>query len=280
VQVGPARRECEISGIYSFRTSPYSEFSPNVTGRYAALKVLGMEDECICFVVLDGVFDRHPTLAATSCLPWLNKISFSWSGQPASRCVRLELEIDLEEFHHVGTVALAHEEMELLAACGIYGAWVGAGIDAEREWRWRNDRAAIEEEWARKQQAENARLAAARERYETRLKTLTWEKLLEEQPFARWDVSPPFPPPEFVAAARARIRSLILDLQALGPKPKKAQVRALLKICVERFNTMDEEHGNVIETIEREDICSVLEELAFVARHPTLSDEIGNWRDW
>ena len=43
---------------------------------------------------------------------------------------------------------------------------------------------------------------------------------------------------------------------------------------------MDEEHGNVIETIEREDICSVLEEIAFVARHPALSDEIGIWRDW
>jgi len=49
---------------------------------------------------------------------------------------------------------------------------------------------------------------------------------------------------------------------------------------VEWFNMMDAEHGYVIETEEREDICSVLEEIAFVARHPMLSDEIGNWRDW
>jgi hypothetical protein len=95
VQVGPARRECEIGGIYSFRTSPYNEFSPKVTGRYAALKILGVKDEYICFVVLDGVFDRHPSLAATCSLPWLNKVSFSWSGRPASLSVQLELEIDL-----------------------------------------------------------------------------------------------------------------------------------------------------------------------------------------
>ncbi len=146
MEVGPAKRDCEIGGIYSFRTSPFTEFSPKVTGRYAALKVLGLKDKCICYVVLDGIFDHHPSLAATSRLPWLHSVSFSWRGGPACRCVPSGQEIDLEEFHHVGTVAVTHEETELLAACGAYGAWSGASIDADREWRWRNDRAAIEEE--------------------------------------------------------------------------------------------------------------------------------------
>ncbi len=57
-------------------------------------------------------------------------------------------------------------------------------------------------------------------------------------------------------------------------------MRALLKDCVEWFNMKDAEYGDVIETEEREDICLVLEELACVARHPTLSREIDRWRNW
>lgn len=104
--------------------------------------------------------------------------------------------------------------------------------------------------------------------------------LLAEQSFARWDTHPPFPPPEFVAAARDRIRAAVLELRALGQKSKKPQVRAVLKACVEWFNAKDREFGEVIETEEREDICAVLEELAFVARQRSLVDEMEAWRNW
>jgi hypothetical protein len=60
---------------------------------------------------------------------------------------------------------------------------------------WRNHRAAYEAEVKLERQAREAREAAARERYRMRLKALTWEKLMEEQPFPRWQESPPFPPP-------------------------------------------------------------------------------------
>jgi hypothetical protein len=88
------------------------------------------------------------------------------------------------------------------------------------------------------------------------------------------------PTPDFVRLARARIREAVLALQALGPKPKRPEVRAVLKACVEWFNEKDREFGNVIETEEREDICAVLAELAFVARQRSLVEEIDNWRDW
>jgi hypothetical protein len=70
------------------------------------------------------------------------------------------------------------------------------------------------------------------------------------------------------------------QVRALGPKPKKAQVRAILKCCVEWFNEADERFGGVIETEEREDICAVLEEIAFVARQKSLVNEIDEWREW
>ena len=279
-QRGPTGRGYQAGDIYSFRTSPTTGFSPKETGRYAALKVLGLSDGCACYVVLDGVFDRHPDLAQVSGLGWLREIRFSHQGRPACYHARLTYGNELRDFRYVGSVELMREDKELMAECRSYGSWHPANFAAEGEWRWRNDRAAYEEEEKLEREAREARLAATRERYQTRLKALTWEKLLEEQPFARWGADVAFPPPDFVSAARDRIRSVILELQALGPKPKKAQVRAALKACVEWFNAKDAEFGGAIETVEREDICALLEELAFVARQQSLVEEIDAWRDW
>lgn len=69
-------------------------------------------------------------------------------------------------------------------------------------------------------------------------------------------------------------------LQGMGPKPRKTEVRAVLKACVLRLNDIDERAGGVIETEEREDLCAALEEIAFVARHPALIEDIGDWMTW
>jgi hypothetical protein len=269
-----------VGDIYSFRTSPVTEFSAGETNRYAPLKVLSLKDGRVCYVVLDGIFDCHPDLAQTAPLPSLRNSRFLFHGQPACRRASLDWECDLEDFHYVGSVELSPDDIALASACRAYGTWNAANSDAEGEWRWRNDRGAYQDEVEREQQARDARAVAERERYEKHLKTLTWENLLEGLPFVRWDVHPPFPPPDFVAAARDRIRSAILELQALGPNPKKAQVRAALKICVEWFNAKDAEFGHVIETEEREDICVILKELAVVAQQRSLIDDIHAWRNW
>ena len=69
-----------------------------------------------------------------------------------------------------------------------------------------------------------AERAAKEERYRTRLKNLTWGKLLAETPFERWVPSPPFPPAEFTEAAREAIHNACRELRELGPKPPKAKV--------------------------------------------------------
>jgi hypothetical protein len=281
-QLGPTGRGFRPGDIYSFRTSPATEFSPKQTNRYAALKILGFKDEMssVVHVVLDGMFDRHPDFAEVSNLPWLVRGRSPYMSGPACRSTAVDWEIRLEDFRYVGSVNLSNKDIELLSTCRVFGTWEGASSDAEGAWRLRNDRAAYEQELETYRQARDARAAAERERYEGRLKTLTWEVFLAEQPFSRWDAHPPFPPPEFVAAARDRVRSAALELQALGSKPKKPQVRAVLKACIEWFNAKDIEFGGVIETEEREDICAVLEELAFVARQRPLVDEIEGWRNW
>ena len=120
-----------------------------------------------------------------------------------------------------------------------------------------------------------------RRRRELRLATLTLDQLLGEEPFPRWNQHPPFPPPEFVAAARKLIRTVVGALRSSGPKPTEAKVRAALKACVEWFNEKDAEFGCVIETEEREDIFACLEDIAAAAGHPRVVDEIDEWRgDW
>jgi hypothetical protein len=281
-QLGPTGRGYRAGDIYSFRTSPATEFGPKQTNRYAALKILGFKDEMsvVVYVVLDGVFDRHPDFAEASHLPWLVRGRSPYMSGPACSSTAVDWDIDLEDFRYVGSVNLSNKDIDLLSTCRVFGTWRGASYDAEGAWRLRNDRAAYEQELEKYRQALDARSAAERERYDRRLKTLTWEVLLAEQPFSRWDTHPPFPPPEFVAAARDRVRSAMLELQSLGSKPKKPQVRTVLKACVEWFNAKDIEFGEVIETEEREDICAVLEELAFVARQRSLVDEIEGWRNW
>ena len=266
--------------IYSFRTSPLTEFSLGTTGRYAALKVVGRKKGNIYYVVLDGIFGDHPELCQVSQLPWLKRSRFAFRGDPAWHGAPEDWSNELDDFRYVGTVELSSEDEWLLSRCCGYGTWSGASADAEGEWRWRNDRAACIDEVARFERNRDAKLAADRERYEERLKGLTWEQLLEQQPFPGWEKHPPFPPPDFVALARDRIRSTILELQALGPRPKKAQVRAILKACVDWFNATDFEYGEIIMTEEREDICQTLWEIAVVARHRSLMEEIHTWRTW
>jgi hypothetical protein len=143
--------------IYSFRTSPVNEFSPQQTKRYAAVKILGLRTEGrtrrVCYVGLDGVFSQHPTTAQVSDLPWLRNTRFSWRGDPACICTLLDWENGLEDFQFVGRVALSEEDRALLLTCRSYGPWSGASKNAEGEWRWRNDRVAYEEDVARAKHA-------------------------------------------------------------------------------------------------------------------------------
>jgi hypothetical protein len=280
VTVWPAGRPYLAGDFYSFQTTPEMECGPKETGRFAAIKVFGFEGEAIGVALLDCIFENHPTLEQVKNLPVMRQRRFNFQGTLAVCFVGIDYENDLEDFKYLGTCPTSPADTALLTICRSYSAWTWASFNAEGEWLWKHDRPAYEQEVRLKHEAFLARIAAERERLKTRLKTLTWGALLAETPFSRWDSHPPFPPPEFVTAAREQIHSAARALQALGPKPRRAEVRTILKSCVEWFNGKDAEFGGVIETEEREDICAALEELAFVARQKGLVAEIDEWRDW
>jgi hypothetical protein len=270
----------EVGSIFGFKTSPFTRFSSPETNRFAALKVRGVSDRGVIYVVLGGIFDRMPTLEQLAAAKPLTCRRFFFRGSTALRCSPQEWDNDLLEFRHIATRPLSADDLALAATNKSYGSWSGASTDAEGEWRWAHDREAVESEVRQANAERDAKLAADRLRYENRLKRLSWNTLVAETPFERWNRHPPFPPPEFVNAARERVRKAVLDLRALGAKPRKTAVRAVLKSCVQWFNEQDRVFNGVIETEEREDICLVLLELAVVARHRSLAREVDNWREW
>jgi hypothetical protein len=270
----------EVGGIYGFKTSPFTEFSPIETKRFAALIVLGIKPRGVAYLVLDCIFDKMPTSEQVSEVQPLQCQRFASNGTVASRRSPQDWHNDLLDFQLITIRPITEDDLKLEIHHNSYGSWDTASKDAEGEWRWKHDRDAVVSEVKRVNAARDAKFAAEQLHYETRLKGLTCETLLAETAFERWNIHPPFPPPEFVNASRIRIRQAVIDLQALGTKPRKAAVREILKKCVQWFNEIDKAFGYVIETEEREDICIVLLELATVARHRSLAEEIENWREW
>lgn len=279
----------EAGQVYSFQTRPYSEFGPAHTGRFAAIKILGADDQHVVVAVLDRVWPEAPTGKDIRGVSIINEHRFAHTGRPAVFGVSRNWwkpESDLDEFNFAGTLPVSRAEQSHVDAVANYAPGSrlstlhAANHAAEGEWRWANDRDAFVVEVEKRNAKNETERAAKEERYRTRLSKLTWAQLRSETPFERWTPSPPFPSEEFTTAARATIRNAYDALEQLGQKPRRADVRAILKRTVNWFNEADEEAGGVIETEEREDICAVLEEMAHVARQKVLVEEIDEWREW
>ncbi len=278
----PAREApFENGNLYSFRTIPLTEFSAPETGRYGAFKVLRLKGEDqMTVAVLDGIWGRRPALSAVRRLPILRKARGAWNGTPAIISVpHAGADEKLRELTLLGTAPVSDDELALADSRKSYSALETVSYDAEAEWRWKHDRARLEAEEAQEDAAREARDAARAGHVRTRLDQLTFDQLLAETPLPRWAAAAQLPA-EFIRAAREALHDTCRKLRALGPKPGRARARTILKGCVLRFNAIDERAGGVIETTEREDICDALCEIAYVARHPVLAEEIHQWRDW
>lgn len=81
-------------------------------------------------------------------------------------------------------------------------------------------------------------------------------KVRGKRHFKNWDT---FVDDKLIAKAEKSIDKFIDDLILLGDEPDEAKARRAAARCVKRFNRMDEEGW--INTIEREDICEVMDSL-------------------
>jgi hypothetical protein len=277
-----------VGAIFAFSTTPYFKFSKPVTGRFAAFKILEITEVRTVVAVLDGVWTSIPSINEVDQCPILEPCcnpDFS-SSKNATSVIAIPHEwggdanTALQNLCFLGAIKVTSSEKKLVRNLVSHGTWHSVDYAAEGEWRFKNDYINFENEREKAKAISHAKWLAEQERYAKRLQGLTWDKLLAELPFERWKESPPVPSAEFAEAARQRIRDLCQQIVAFGPKPKKADVRKEIRACVEWFNEKHEADRSLIETEEREDICAILEEIAFVARHKSLIDDVEKWRNW
>ena len=276
----------EPGSVFGFATTPLFPSSPP-TGRFGALVVLGYNADLVVIGVLDGVWTAMPTLAEVTGRKLMRHSRFESGKKPVAFGFDRKWTVELKELTLLGVLPL-DDEQRRIADRYLGDNFIGrtysvpetADSEVEGEWRWVNDREAYLAELAAEQERREREYAAAQERYETRLKDLTWEHLLAETPFERWNESPPFPSAEFRDAAAERVRETYRELAALGPKPRRADVRKALKSLLEWIKKADADAGLVLETEERDDIYLLLEEITHVARQPALLPEMEPWYTW
>jgi hypothetical protein len=90
---GLVGRPYQAGDLYSFHTSPATEFSSLETGRYAALKIMGFKKHSMCIAVLDGIFDHHPSFSDAGDLSVIRNTRFRFQGEPACCFVGIDMRI-------------------------------------------------------------------------------------------------------------------------------------------------------------------------------------------
>ena len=276
--------------LYCFETLPATTFSPPETGRYAAIKILGIAQNCAVVAVLEGVWTTPPSLDQARRRRMLTRKGLVHEFQPTvdlSAVYGVPLAAwkptkILRKFHFIGNSRITWAERKHVkdyvnnVAETSYCGLLFIGCQAEYVWRKAHDQNALMSEYSQQEAAQKLE----QERLRELLDTITFEKILAQTPLESWSRASEHIPEAFTLAARERLHQACISLQNLGPKPRKREVRAILKAVIIWFNKADDAAGSVIETQEREDIMSALEGLAYAAKQPSLMHEMDEWRTW
>jgi hypothetical protein len=191
----------------------------------------------------------------------------SWSGVPDAYWVDDPVPADAVR---VGRLPLTREEAAM--KCSYSADWANSRIQPLMQWRWDHEREAVLAEEQREQ-----RRAAAREAHDgyQGLSKVSLRELSQRTPFADWSGHPS---PANIRLARRIVRELIGELLALDGSGDEVAMFDAFRRAVNRFNATEDSDDPFIETVEREDICVALHEIAEAAG---LTDyDVTAWRDW
>jgi hypothetical protein len=178
-----------------------------------------------------------------------------------------------ESFQHIGTIKPTPGDKR--RKCYGSGGWFFAG-QLEMQWRWDHDREAVLREDREYEEQQAREYEEAEKRRREHLDKLTLASLRKKRRFTDWK---DFVPARAATACRALFRETVDAIINLGAKPKKRDIRAILKQCVQRLNKLDAEYDHFIETTAVEDLCGEIDEIAHVSG---LGEEYvaDRWRDW
>lgn len=216
--------------------------------------------------------DEIPDAHNPDLRPILDLTHHSWSGKCAVLWVCDSVP---DEFVHIGLIPPTSEEQAI--ECGSFGGWLFMAIQPLAQWRWDNDRSSVLAEDEIKKSEAAQRLQREQQDRVNYLAHVTLAELLDHHFFPRWDE---YPPQKAIHASRHIMTDTVQRLLDIGSTAPESERMAILQDCIERFNTIDAELDDFIETVERENICEEFEAIVHacgLGAHEDLADQ---WRDW
>ena len=226
----------------------------------------------ILIAASDWIGKEPPSLADSSIRRLLRLTHHNQSEEPAILWVA---EPPPSEFRLLGCIDVIAEDLKV--ASESYSGWLWFSYQSLSQWRWEHDRESVLVEDAAKKILETEKRMEAAQRRASYLSTVPLAKLLAKDLFPSWKN---YPRKKAKVGCQNIIRKFISALEAAA-KPLGADfVAAELQVCVEAINQLDSDNAGFIESIERDDICDVLEVVLNAAKHPELAGRIGDWREW
>jgi len=243
---------------------------PLAGGRWGACRVLQFDDISprVLVAASPWVGETMPDLSEPLLRVVLHRTHHSWNNEACLGWTSSPVPV---EFVRVGTLPPTAAEASLAvtaAAC----EWVSLPYQVYAQWRWDNEREAVLAE----DEAERQGHQEAYRRHQHSYKPLPKQTLheLRNRPFEHWEECLE---PDDLRASRKIARATIDLLLALGPDAPEPSKMNAFHWCVEQFNELD---SGWICTVEREDICDLLGDLADLCGLEEYDDALTGRRDW
>jgi hypothetical protein len=176
-------------------------------------------------------------------------------------------------FMRLGAIPPTDEEASMDR--GAFGGWELFPLQVFLQWRWDHERDQVLAEDGAQRRAEEAAREEQRRAYKP-LPQRTLEDLRQQTPFPGWAG---YVGPSALRGARRIIRATIDALIALGPDAPEPARLDEIRHCVQRFNALDADEGFIM-TIEREDICELIDEVAELVGLEDYDEDLDGDRDW
>lgn len=227
---------------------------------------------CALVAASDWIGDTTPKLNDPAVRRILLKTHHSWKNTPEILWVSSP---PPNKFEAIGKIEVLPADQKIDS--GFFGAWDSIAIQILAQWRWDNDRQAVLVEDTIEKSLEAAKRNETIQKRAEHLSAISFSKLLAKDLFPTWK---DYPPRTAREGCRKIIRSLIQILNEAQKPLDREFVSQELKKCVNQLNQFDSKNKNFIETVEREDLYEVLEDIVNAAKFPDLIEKVEEWRDW
>ena len=248
---------------------------PLEDGRFGICRVIRKEQReipCVVVTASDWIGNEPPQLndPVVRKILVLNHHFFSerpevvWVSSPPPK-----------EFRMQGKIAVLPQDAKV--PCNCLSAWDGLQIQVLAQWRWDNQREAVLAEDEKKKLIETEKTNAAAQKRAEYLSSVTFSSLLDKNLFPTWD---DYPPKAAKEGCEKIVYAFIKALAEAKPPLERDFVSHQLKMCIEDLNHLDSRCENFIETVEREDLCEIFQEILNAAKCPDMMEQVEAWKDW